>query len=306
MSVKKYLILFSLRSAVLGFAAAGLFYFCTASNAQRAGRERPSRFMNRIDAEEGAAKMAAFRNQRMAGDFYFEFQLEHKPRRARTVRYDGMMWGSWNEAGPVSRIIIYPNAAGNPDSANEPEDPVELIVQNGDAPEAWIRHSRDADFQLIQGEALFTPIFSELLYSPFDLQMPFVYWDEFVYEGPTLAMGSRVAQQFLMLPPENSPSMQRGISGVRIGLDDTYDALLTIEIIDAEGDITSRFAVESVKKLQKQYIVKRITLSDSPSKDRTTFKVDSASVGLSLNRNLFNAAVAFEVKAYIPDSPESL
>lgn len=305
MSAKENLRSFILRSAVLGFAAAGLFYFSNVGHAQRAGGERPSRFMNRIDAEEGAAKLAAFRNQRLTGDFYFEFQLEHKPRRAPTVRYDGKMWGSWNENGPVSRIAIYPRAAGKP-RARESVDPVELIVQNGPAPEAWIRRSSDADFQPIHGQALFQPILPDLFYSPFDLQMPFIYWDSFNYEGPTLAMGSRVAQQFLMYPPKGSPSAQGGIAAVRIGLDDTYNALLVIEVLHADQEITSRFAVESVKKVQEQYIVKRITLSDYPAKDRTTFEVEAASVGLSLNRDLFKPDVGLALPAFTSDTAEKL
>lgn len=302
MSAKKNYKLLLSRSVVFGFAAAGLFYVCVAGHAQRAGGERPSRFMNRIDAGEGAAKLATFRNQRLVGDFFFDFELEHKPRRARTVRYSGMMWGTWNENGPVSRIIVYPNEM---DQASA-KMPVELIVQNGQSPEAWIRRSSDADFQPIRGQSLFEPIFPGLLYSPFDLQMPFVYWEEFNYEGPILAMGSRVAQQFLMHPPENSPSAQRGIAGVRIGIDDTYDALLTIEVLDPDEDITSRFAVESVKKMQEQYIVKRITLTGYPSKNRTTFKVNSALLGLSLNRDLFRPHVGLKAEAHIPDSPEKL
>jgi hypothetical protein len=305
MFAQKNLKLRLFRSAVISFAAAGLFCFFVGAHAQRAGGERPSRFMDRIDAEEGAAKLAAFRNQRLAGDFYFEFQLEHKPRRARTVRYDGRMWGTWNAEGPVSRILIYPTPSSR-EPMGEPANPVELIVQNGSEPEAWIRRSPEVDFQPVAGQALFEPILPGLLYAPFDLQMPFVYWDTFHYEGPTLAMGSRVAQQFLMLPPEGSPSGDRGIAGVRIGLDDTYNALLTIEVVDAEDAVNSRFAVESVQKLQEQYIVKRITLTDYPSKDRTTFKVESASVGLSLERDLFEPHLGVEVNGYIPESLEKL
>lgn len=305
MFAQKNLKLRLLRPAVVILAVAGLSSLFVGAHAQRAGGERPSRFMNRIDAEEGAAKLAAFRNQRLAGDFFFEFQLEHKPRRSKTVRHDGMMWGSWNATGPISRILVYPNAADT-DPAAEPQNPVELIVQNGEAPEAWIRRSKEADFRLIRGQELFQPILPGLFYSPFDLQMPFIYWESFRYEGPSLAMGSRVAQQFLMYPPEKSPSAQHGIAGVRIGLDDTYDALLTIEILDAEEQVASRFSVESVQKLQEQYIVKRITLTDYPSKDRTTFKVEAASVGLSLNRDLFKAAARCDAEANIPDSPQSL
>lgn len=305
MSVVKKFKSFFAGSAIGGFVVAGLFYFCSPGYSQRAGGERPSRFMDRIDAEEGAAKLAAFRNQRLAGDFYFEFQLEHKPRRARTVRYDGLMWGTWNENGSISRLIVYPNS-DEPKLNGESAGPVELIVQNGPEPKAWIRRSNEGDFRQIQDQEMFEPILPELFYSPFDLQMPFVYWKTFSYEGPSLAMGSRVAQQFLMYPPENSPSMRQGIKGVRIGLDDTYNALLTIEVLNAEEDVTSRFAVESVQKLQEQYIVKWITLTDYPSKDRTTFKVDSASVGLSLNPDLFAPHAGLNAEAYIPDSPERL
>jgi hypothetical protein len=283
------------RSAVCGFAVAGLFCGCSSSVAQRAGVERPSRFMNRIDAAEGAERLEAFRQQRLDGDFSFEFQLEYKPRRARTVRYSGQMWGSWNQHGPISRFRV-----SAPPEDDGSEQFVELIIQNGAVAQAWIRRSEEAPFRLIEGEALFEPILPDLLYSPFDLQMPFVYWDEFVYEGPSLVGATRVAQQFLMQPPAGSASEQRGVSGVRIGLDDTYNALWRIEVLDTSAEVISRFAVESVQKFQNQYIVKRITLTDYPTKDRTTFDVTAAAVGISLDPRVFSADLALSVDQIEP------
>jgi len=159
---------------------------------------------------------------------------------------------------------------------------------------------------MIEGEALFEPIMPGLLYSPFDLQMPFVYWKDFTYEGPTLVGVTRVAQQFLMQPPVTSACAEQGISGVRVGLDDTYNALWRIEVMNAESKVSSRFAVESFKKIQEQYIVKRITLTDYTSRDRTTFEVKAASVGISLNRNLFCPRSALSVDASIPSLMEEL
>ncbi|MDQ8193586.1 hypothetical protein QEH59_04070 [Coraliomargarita sp. SDUM461004] len=252
-------------------------------NAQRAGGARDQqsvRVMDRIDAQEGAQRLEAFRQQRLEGDFCFDFELAHKPRRARTVRYQGRMWGTWNEVGPITRFSVQP-------AEGDAEAVVELIIQNGEHPQVWMRRSQQAAFELLQGVALFEPILPGLLYSPFDLQMPFVYWDDFIYEGPTLVGATRVAQQFLMQPPEASASAERGIVGVRVGLDDTYNALWRIEVIGADGEATSRFAVESFQKVQEQYIVKRITLTDYPSKDRTTFDVKAAAVGVALDRYLF-------------------
>ena len=294
------------RSAVCGLTVAGLFFAYLQATAQvRMGGERASRFMDRIDVEEGAQRLAAFRQQRLEGDFCFEFELAHKPRRGRTIYYVGIMWGSWNESGPITRFRVSsarPKGGESVDSAQV----VELIIQNGVTPQAWIRRNDRSDFELIEGEALFVPIMPGLLYSPFDLQMPFVYWKDFTYEGPTLIGVTRVAQQFLMQPPATSASAKRGISGVRVGLDDTYNALWRIEVVNAESEISSRFAVESFKKVQEQYIVKRITLTDYNSKDRTTFEVKAAALGVSLNRDLFCPRSAVTIDASIPSSMKEL
>jgi len=303
---KTYFLKLFKRSAVYGLSAAGFFCAYSQAHAQvRLGGEPASRFMERIDAEEGAQRLDTFRRQRLDGDFCFEFELAHKPRRGRTIPYKGIMWGSWNESGPITRFRVSSARLKEGESTNSPEG-VELIIQNGVTPQAWIRRNDGSDFELIEGEALFEPIMPGLLYSPFDLQMPFVYWKDFTYEGPTLVGASRVAQQFLMQPPATSASAQRGISGVRVGLDDTYNALWRIEVVNAESEISSRFAVESFKKVQGQYIVKRITLTDYNSRDRTTFEVKAAALGISLNRNLFCPKSALPVDASIPSSMKEL
>lgn len=294
------------RSAVCGFAVAGLFCVLNSTHGQRAGGDEPSRFMDRIDAEEGARRLADFRRQRLDGDYCFEFELKFKPHDSlRPTRYRGIMWGSWNEIGPVTRFRVFEE----PTRALETEgDPgfVELIIQNGAQAGAWLRQSNTEKFIAIKDEYLFKPIVPGLLFSPFDLQMPFVYWDDFVYEGPTLAGASRVAQQFLMLPPEDSPSVKRGIAGVRVGLDEDYNALLRIEVVGTSGDVVSRFAVRSFKKVQDQYIVKRITLTDYPLKDSADFEVEAAAVGLSLDSDLFDADQAHTIEAEMPEDMEEL
>ena len=303
---KTYFLKLFKRSAVYGLSAAGFFCAYSQAHAQvRLGGEPESRFMERIDVEEGTERLDAFRRQRLKGDFCFEFELAHKPRRGRTIPYRGIMWGSWNESGPITRFRVSSARLKDGESVNSPEG-VELIIQNGASPQAWIRQSEGSDFELIEGEALFEPIMPSLLYSPFDLQMPFVYWKDFIYEGPTLVGVSRVAQQFLMQPPATSASAERGISGVRVGLDDTYNALWRIEVVNAESEVTSRFSVESFKKVQEQYIAKRITLTDYTSRDRTTFEVKAAALSISLNHNLFCPRSALSIDASIPSLMEEL
>ncbi|MEO0510436.1 MAG: hypothetical protein AAF065_11315 [Verrucomicrobiota bacterium] len=288
------------RPTICLFAVVGLFFTSTSLLAQRGGpNANPRSGMERIEQEEGARRLAEFRNQRLQGDYVFEFQLEHKPRRARTVRFEGTMWGTWNEKGALSRFKIL-SEEKSPDGT---EVFIELIVQNGFEPRAWVKRTGSDKFVLLEGDALFEPILDGPLYSVFDLQMPFIYWSDFLYEGPARIGTGRVVQRFLMLPPEGSQSDERGIKGVRIGLDDTYNALRRIEVIDEDGSVQSRFAVESFKKVQEQYIVKTITLTNYPEKDRTSFKVIEASVGLNLDKELFDVSLSQDIEPAVIAGP---
>ena len=93
---------------------------------------------------------------------------------------------------------------------------------------------------------------------------------------------------------------------MRVGLDDTYNALWRIEVMNDESEVSSRFAVESYKKIQDQYIVKRITLTDYSSRDRTTFEVKAAAVGISINQKLFCPVSALSVDTSIPSLMKEL
>ena len=291
---------FKKRSVVLVCAATGLFWACilAVTYAQdRAGGDAPNRFMERIDQEEGVRRMAAFRNQRLDGDYCFRFELEHLPRRGKKTTHYGVMWGSWNSLGPVTRIQLL---TSDRDATDAGEEYIELIIQNGLAPKVWSRTSVGDAFKKLEGAALFEPIIPSVVYSPFDLQMPFIFWNDFLYEGPGRVQ-SRVAQQFLMMPPEGSVALERGIQSVRVGLDDAYDALLRVEVLGQADEELSRFTVESFKKVQEQYIVKEVTLKNYASKNRTRFKVKSASVGLVLDEEIFSACHSI-IPEVIPDA----
>ena len=283
-----------LRSAVFGFAAAGLLCACVPGAAKAPPRDdRPDRY-EVIDPAEGAKRMAAFRALRLEGDFCFKFQLEQKPRRGKTTRYNGIMYGSWNSRGPVSRFVLYPEPVGH--AAVVGRSPIELIVQNGADSEVWMRRQPTTPFIRIEDGALFQPIFDGVLYTPFDLQMPFVYWDDYVYKGPA-RVSTRIGQRFLLEPAADSLADQNGITGVRIALDDAYYALLKAEVLGEGGELRSSLTAERLKKVQGQWIVREVRLKDAQSRDATDFMVKAASVGL-----IFDAAV-FDPEAGLP-APE--
>lgn len=266
----------------LGYAL-GFFFIVVLSSAKASSENTRNRFSKNLSAEEGQRFLERFRAQRLQGDYCFKFLLEHLPRRGRTVRYQGTLWGSWNEAGPVSRISLNPVASLG-EASTVP--PLEWVVQNGQNPQVWARQGNSPAFTPLGDAALMEPLFQGVLYRPFDLLMPFIYWEDYQCEG-IKTIGTRIVQQFLMQPP--SEVAFPGLSAVRLALDSQYQALLRIEILNTEDKAITRFDVESFKKVQEQYIVKRITLGDRLSGERTRFKVIAAAVGLELPLSTFDA-----------------
>lgn len=256
--------------------------------------DREARFEELLDADEARLRLERMRLTRVDGDFRFDFLLEHLPRRDEKTVHAGTMWGSSYLDGSVHRIQLSP-----PDGF-EDNRLIELIVQNGPNGSVWKREHPDKPFYIVEGAALFEPIIQNVLYTPFDLQMPFLYWSDYTYLGATRAM-SRVAQEFEMYPPPNSIYRSKGIHAVRIAIDDLYDALLAVEVVDADGIVLSEFKVESLKKVDGVYIVNRIVIKDADTRDRTRFIVEDARVGLILDKaEYFNPNLKTEIKVYGP------
>jgi len=290
------LIFSRLRSAAYGLSAAGLFCVCllNSAEAQRVVSSRPTPGVDRLDSDEASERLKAFRQQRLAGDYCFRFELVHLPSKAKKRVYTGTMWGSWNGSGPITRFQIFS------DSSDLGSGVIELIIQNGEAAKAWLRRGVIGDFELLEGADLFKPLLPGIAYRPFDLQMPFIYWDNFKYVG-TGVVQSRSVQQFEMYPPEDSYANENGVHAVRLGLDDNYDALLRVEVLDTSGDELTRFTIGGWKKVEGQYVVKEVTIKDYTTGDRTRFEVEASSVGLKLNPAIFNVDRLVE-PPYIPES----
>ena len=284
----KHIVSSQFRSAVFGIAAAGLLFACVpaVAQAQRAGTFKPSKTPDRIDAFEGDARLHSFRNQRLSGDYCFQFQLIHKPRRGANVYYEGTLWGSWSATGPVSRVALQPVVREG--DVQLPVPRVELIVQNGSHPAVWSRQGAEAGFARMEGAALFQPILPEVLFRPFDLQMPYVYWQDYLYEGPDRIGRAGAVQVFRMYPPEGSAANRNWIEAVRIALDDTYNALRRAEVVGRDAEVGSIFEARSFAKVQDQWIVREVSLKDTQTKDSTTFRVKSAAVGIDLNPSIFD------------------
>ncbi len=244
-------------------------------DAQPRGRVRPQ-FIDpeQLDPGQGEQVLHAFRNARLAGDYAFRFELTHYPRGGEAISYAGSMFGTWMDDGrALTRVRL-----------NTPQGPLRLLQRGGAQGAVYEQRGGDAPRELA-GEALFRPLVGEMTYTPFEIQMPFLFWTDYVYEGTRKVRG-RPAHFFLLYPPADFQLAD--IGAVRVVIDADFNALLDAEILDPDGNVIKSFHINSFKKVDGQWIVKEIDLVDERTRDKTRFEVTAAHVGMELPASVFD------------------
>jgi hypothetical protein len=217
--------------------------------------------------------------QGIPGDYFLEFELHVLPRRGDERVLAGRLWGTRNDQGPLSRVAIVTDAASKTE--------LHLLVQNGAAPVVWRWDGADAPKPL-DVAALFAPVAGTNL-TVFDLQMPFLYWTDFDYQGLVRIRG-RPAHQFLLKAPEDFAEKHPMLKGVRVYLDTQFNALVQVELVGNEGQTIKTISLLELKRIGKQWIPKTFDIRDEVTRDKTRFLVKGASLGLTLPSGVFAPA----------------
>ena len=250
-----------------------------AQAARPSERGRHAMQVDPLNLDESREQLEKFRRQRLSGDYVFRFELVHYPRRGPKISYEGYLWGTWNREGPLSRIIIWGD-----DTSSDPT--VDMIVQNGPTPVIWTA-GKDGRAVKMPMAQMREPILKGLIFTPFDLLMPFTYWDDFEYAGAERRSG-RPHDTFTMLPPAGWEKIEPDLKGVSMTLDRNFLALSKVEEIDGAGDVMRTFKVISYKEIDEQYIVKEVDLIDNKTRDKTRFVVLAAAVDVKLPASTFD------------------
>ena len=242
----------------------------------------PPNSARNLSEGEASSRLHQFRYQRLIGDFTFQFELEHMPRRGESRIFQGLLWGTWNSSGPLMRARF--SAVEGIASGKS----IEMILQNGIAPLVWSRSlastlptssTEPPPFTNLPPQFWFKEFLPGVGYVPFDLLMPFTYWKKTTYLGAEKVKG-RPAQIFLAYPPDNFPGFGKKFKAVRYALDDGYNALLRVEILGPLDKPLRTFKILSFKKLEdNQWILKTIDLVNELSRDKARFEIGAANVG---------------------------
>ena len=218
--------------------------------------------------------MEEFRASGIIGTYWLEFDLRVLPRKGaeRTVR--GQILGTRGAHGPLTRLSLT-----NPDGIQT------WLIQSGPQPASWVQNQHEPAARALTTAESLQPIGGTDL-TLFDLQMPFLYWDDFVYEG-VAKVRSRPAYSFILYPPSDLAAARPELGAVRVALDTQFHALVQAEMLDPKGAPFKSITVLDLKKIGEQWLVKSIDLRNRATRDKTRFEATAAALNLTLPETVF-------------------
>ena len=260
------------------------FLGATANAQSRQPNLAPNNYgqVGEVTPEKGLEILTDFRSRGIDGDYYFEFQLRQRLRNSsETIVTPGRMWGSRNAQGPITRITLWPDA---------PDKELRLLIQNGPASAIWQYPPTTATaggMTSVSSAAMFIPLVGTEL-TPFELQMPFIYWSNFVYEGIKPAASNRPAYTFIMRPPPALAAAHPEIAGVRIYIETAFRAIGKFEVLGPGDAVIKTMTLKETPRINGQYIPGKIELRNDQTRNATDFQVKLAAVKLDLPRDIFS------------------
>jgi len=242
--------------------------------AQESRYRPPPHFLSggRADQADGAKVLQDFRAAGIAGTYWLKFELRVMPRKAPERTLGGELLGSRNAEGPVTRLTLAPTGAGGAEQR--------WLIQGGPHAAAFRWDAAAGAGIRVDDAGLFAPIAGTEL-TLFDLQMPFLYWTDEIYEGVANVRG-RPAHSFVFYPPPAVAAARPSLTGVRVLLDTQFEALLQAELLGAKGETERTITILDLKKAGEQWLVKAIDLRDARTRDKTRFEVTAAALNFDL------------------------
>jgi len=237
------------------------------------------------DQAEGRRIIEDFRQKSLPEDLYLQFEFRVMPRRGEGKTVAARLWIGRNEKGPIWRMELNPA-----DAAAERR----LLVQNGPQSALWSwQPGMIASAAKPLGlDALFERL-ADTDFTAFDLQMPFLYWNDFVFEGVARIRG-RPAHVFLMYPSVEVTARCPQLTGVRVYLDTQFNALVQAEQIGADNAVLKSITILDLKKVDEQWIPKSIDVRDELTHHKTRFAVTHVAARMDFLPTLFEPAVLAE------------
>lgn len=195
------------------------------------------------------------------------FVLRVMPHRGVERTVLGTWQGDRGKSGPISRVNV----------ADE-----RWLIESGLRPEAWfLANGSTGPVPAALGQAV-----AGTNVTVFDLQMPFLYWTDFYYEGQAKVRG-RPTHSFILRPPSGSQLPQPGFTGVRVLIDAQFQAMVQAEQLGVADAVEKTIILLDLKKVGEQWLMKSIDVRNTKTRDKTRLTVTSAALGLHFPSGVF-------------------
>lgn len=222
-------------------------------------------------ADEAAAYLDKFRHAWFGSDLALRFDFVHRPRRGDETTFAGIAWSTWVDGRPVIRAqLIKPSA-----DKTAPPQVWEWLLQSGPSPKVWLLAPGATAAVEVPSSKWREPFLPGLLYTPFDLMLPFLYWTDCKYNGTDRILGRGVDVYTMNPPPAEKAA---GLQPVKIYLDRELDALVRTQQLDAKGKVVQQFDLDKVAKVQGKWMLKSCQLIDEATGDYDIFDVLAAAL----------------------------
>ena len=140
-------------------------------------------------------------------------------------------------------------------------------------------------------------------FTPFDVFMPFLHWSRFYYEGTT-TFRSRKVHVFWMTPPEEYESLESVVSGMRIFIDDQFNAISKAETFGPGKEHLKTLTIVEIKKDSGEWYPRQIDVRNEVTRDKTRFVVKDATMGIELPQRVFSVEFLSESLFDLAAQPE--
>jgi hypothetical protein len=208
-----------------------------------------------------------------AEPIYLEFDLRQMPRRGDEHVFHGRLWGARNEQGPVTRLEVDVGAGGFSRH---------VLIQSGPEPAVWVSEAagsgkRDERAALAPG----------LEFTPFDIQMPYLYWLDYTVAGTGRIRG-RPAFNYVFTPPADFAAANPGVRAVRAYLDAQYGALVQSEVTGPDGNLAKTLSLLELRKVGDRWIPKDVDVRNEVTRDKTRLSVTALAAGIAVDSAAFD------------------
>ncbi len=235
------------------------------------------------DQAEGRAILESFRRSDLGGDCHLEFQLRVLPRRGEERLVAGRLWQQVARDGVARRVELQAGAT--------PDSPValRLLLRGGEPGGIWRWRADSAGaVERLGGASMFEGL-SGTDVTPFDLQMPFLEWREFAYEGLKKVRG-RPTHAFLLYPPDGVAGVRPELVAVRVFIDAQFQALVQVEHLGESARVLRSVHVNDLKRLGERWIVKSLDVRDDAARNKTRITFVGAALDTEFAEALFTPA----------------